>query len=112
MKRWISAAAALAMAGVVTVATDSGSVAAASISPTDLVLQVESDPGSASQFLTYVSYPSFEDLVADTNRIGVDVAEPRISGTASSTGLAFDGSRYILQVESDPGSASQFLTYV
>ena len=87
MKRWISAAAALAMTGTLAVATDSGSVAAASISPTDLVLQVESDPGAVSQFLTYVSYPSFEDLVADTNRIGVDVAEPRISGTASSTGL-------------------------
>ncbi|MEM7273563.1 MAG: hypothetical protein AAF547_10820, partial [Actinomycetota bacterium] len=112
MKAWISAAAAFAMVSALMAVTGSTSVAATTIPTTDLVLQVETDPGAATEFLTFVSYPSFQDLVDDTNRIAVDVGSPRIAGNASSTGLAFDGSRYILQVETDPGAATEFLTFV
>ncbi|MEM9038110.1 MAG: hypothetical protein AAGD18_26210, partial [Actinomycetota bacterium] len=52
------------------------------------ILQVESDPGAGTDF-TFVTYPTYDDLINDTNRLSIDTAIPRISGTASTTGLTY-----------------------
>ena len=94
----------------------SGSAAAVVEAGDRYIVQYETDPGTPfdDDFVGYVAYTTFDDLINDTNRNGPYANGLRLAPTASTTGIAYDGQHYIVQYETDPGTPfdDDFVGYV
>ena len=76
---------------------------------TQYIVQKESDADSAAPFeIQYNTYPTFTDLINGTNGSGAILSQLGEPATYSTTGLAYDGTQYIVQKESDADSAAPF----
>jgi hypothetical protein len=78
------------------------------------VMMFERDTNVASNEVAFRTYATYADLLANVPS-GADVFSPiDVAGVFSTSGLTFDGSRYIMMFERDTNAASNevaFRTY-
>ncbi|MDH5586833.1 MAG: PEP-CTERM sorting domain-containing protein [Nitrospirota bacterium] len=74
-------------------------------------VQLESEADVGSNEVLYIAYNSFTDLTGSIEA-GSFFSPVNISGAYSTTGLAYDGSQYIVQLESEADVGSNEVLYI